>query len=298
MSQSDSQELLRICLFLSSQQPSNIYVHQKQRSKSPANVRSSYCISKYYQLPSLIIFLVQMLRTTEEDYLLSFSSSTLHIQSLAKFCGNSISCIFLELSSLAFSGQIHIILWGFPGGSEVKVSTWNAGDPGLIPGSGRSPGEGNGTPLQYSCLENPMEGGAWLAITVHGVAKSRTRLDCFTIYCSSFFKDFSPEHSCPLPSLARILQTAIKGNVLKCKSGVIPFFTHFGGGLVSKLCPSPATPWTIACQAPLSMGLPRQECWSGLPFPSSGDLPNPGIEPEPLALAGGFFTNELPGKPV
>ena len=45
----------------------------------------------------------------------------------------------------------------FPGGSEVKVSACNAGDPGLIPGSERSPGEGNGNPLQYSCLENPME---------------------------------------------------------------------------------------------------------------------------------------------
>ena len=61
---------------------------------------------------------------------------------------------------------------GFPGGSEVKASAWNEGDPGLIPGSGRSPGEGNGNPLQYSCLENPMEGGAWWA-TVHGVAKVR-----------------------------------------------------------------------------------------------------------------------------
>ena len=50
---------------------------------------------------------------------------------------------------------------GFPGGSEVKASDWNAGDPGSIPGWGRSPGEGNGNPLQYSCLENPMEGGAW-----------------------------------------------------------------------------------------------------------------------------------------
>ena len=50
---------------------------------------------------------------------------------------------------------------GFPGSSEVKVSAWNAGDLGSIPGLGRSPGEGNGNPLQYSCLENPMEGGAW-----------------------------------------------------------------------------------------------------------------------------------------
>ena len=68
---------------------------------------------------------------------------------------------------------------GFPGGSEVKASACNAGDLGSIPGSGRSPGEGNGNPLQYSCLENLMDGGAWWA-TVHGVAKSRTRLSDFT----------------------------------------------------------------------------------------------------------------------
>ena len=68
---------------------------------------------------------------------------------------------------------------GFPGGSEVKASAGNAGDPGSIPGSGRSPGEGNGNPLQYSCLENPMNGGAWWA-TVHGVTKSRPRLSDFT----------------------------------------------------------------------------------------------------------------------
>ena len=50
---------------------------------------------------------------------------------------------------------------GFPSGSEVKASASNAGNPRSIPGSGRSPGEGNGNPLQYSCLENPMDGGAW-----------------------------------------------------------------------------------------------------------------------------------------
>ena len=50
---------------------------------------------------------------------------------------------------------------GFSGGSEVKVSASNAGDPDSIPGSGRSPGEGNGNPLQYSCLENPMDGEAY-----------------------------------------------------------------------------------------------------------------------------------------
>ena len=53
-----------------------------------------------------------------------------------------------------------IFLLGFPGGSEVKASAHNAGDPDSIPGPGRSPGEANGYPLQYSCLENPMDGGA------------------------------------------------------------------------------------------------------------------------------------------
>ena len=67
----------------------------------------------------------------------------------------------------------------FPGGSEVKASASNVGDQGSIPGSGRSPGEGNGNPLQHSCLENPMDRGAWWA-TVHGVPKSRTRLSNFT----------------------------------------------------------------------------------------------------------------------
>ena len=60
----------------------------------------------------------------------------------------------------------------FPGGSEVKVSASTTGDLGSIPGSGRSPGEGNGNPLQYSCLENPMDGGAWWA-TVHGSQRVR-----------------------------------------------------------------------------------------------------------------------------
>ena len=59
------------------------------------------------------------------------------------------------------------------------MSACNVGDRGSIPGSGRSPGEGNGNPLQYSCLEKPMDRGAWYSI-VHGVAKSRTRLRDFT----------------------------------------------------------------------------------------------------------------------
>ena len=63
--------------------------------------------------------------------------------------------------------------WGFPGGSDGKESACNAGDLGSIPGSARSPGEGNGNPLQDSCLENSTDRGSW-SVTVHGVTKSRS----------------------------------------------------------------------------------------------------------------------------
>ena len=74
-------------------------------------------------------------------------------------------CTFLLLA-LSQSIKVKVRCWtGFPGGSARKESACNVGDLGLIPGSGRSPGEGNGYPLQYSCLENPMD---WWA-TVHGL---------------------------------------------------------------------------------------------------------------------------------
>ena len=78
---------------------------------------------------------------------------------------------------------------------------------------------------------------------------------------------------------------------------------HFGGdgGLVFKSCLALATPWTVAHQALLSMGFPRQEYWSGLPFPSPGDLPDLEIRPaSPVSpcIAGRFFTTEPPRKPT
>ena len=68
----------------------------------------------------------------------------------------------------SLEASILLLFRGFPGGSDGKESACNAGDPGLIPGLGRSPGEGNGNSLQYSSLENSMDRGAWWA-TVHGV---------------------------------------------------------------------------------------------------------------------------------
>ena len=76
---------------------------------------------------------------------------------------------------------------GFPGGSDGKASACNTGDPDSIPGLGRSPGEGNGKPLQYPCLENPMDRGPWQA-TVHGVTKSRTQLSDFPCSLAIYLK--------------------------------------------------------------------------------------------------------------
>ena len=77
--------------------------------------------------------------------------------------------MIMQLKGLTHTGL------GFPGGSDGKESAYNAEEPGSIPGWGRSPGERNGSPLQYSCLENPMDRGAWWA-TVYRVAESQTRL--------------------------------------------------------------------------------------------------------------------------
>ena len=90
--------------------------------------------------------------------------------------------VILVGSVLAYHFCLSLLL---PGGSHGKESACSAGDPGSIPGSGRSPGEGNGNPLQYPCLENPTDRGAWQA-TVHGVAKNWTRLSDFIFFLSFF----------------------------------------------------------------------------------------------------------------
>ena len=70
------------------------------------------------------------------------------------------------------------------------------------------------------------------------------------------------------------------------------------GSLVTKLCLTLATPWTVACQAPLSMGFSRQDYWSGLPFPSPDDLLDPGIKHRSPTLEADALTSEPPGKPL
>ena len=78
---------------------------------------------------------------------------------------------------------------GFPGDSDSKESACNGEDPGSIPGSGRSPGEGKGNPFQDSCLENSMDGGAWQA-TVHGVAKESDMTEQLSFTFTFFFLYF------------------------------------------------------------------------------------------------------------
>ena len=97
-------------------------------------------------------------------------------------------CCWLEHKAVQslHKTDLHSVFWGFPGGSESKESTCNAGELGLIPGSGRSPGEGNGKPLQCSCLENPMDRGAWKA-TVHGLAELDTTKHAYVVVSGRYY---------------------------------------------------------------------------------------------------------------
>ena len=184
---------------------------------------------------------------------------------------------------------------GFPGSSDGKESACNAGDLGLIPGLGRSPGGGHGNPLQYSCLENPMDRGAWQA-TDHEVPKSQTQLTKHTTewlstaqeyLCKGHLSKFWPWLGLPSvlnpPAASQFPPIWPKALLFGCTpwQGILVPVCVCGSHSVLS---DSVTPWTVAHQAPLSMGFSRQEYWSGLPFPSPGDLPYPGIEPSSPAL--------------
>ena len=177
---------------------------------------------------------------------------------------------------------------GFSAGSDSKESACSAGDTGSIPGLRRYPGEGNGNPLQYSCLGNPMDRGAWWA-TVHGVPKSWTQLSNWHTQgrgASNLLSDLLKTAKLSKRSSTDITLTAVfyvdfwfpwgftklwlacaqEDTTLSCFSHVRVF----------------AIPWNVAHQAPLSMGFSRGEYCSGLPFPSPGDFSDPEIKAESL----------------
>ena len=149
--------------------------------------RSKCLLSLWLQSPSVVI--LEPKKTKRTEYMRKFiiASSQQAIQIVGSI-GHSMlltehwknSRMTLNLTEWCCL-KIHrpSFYLGFPGGSEVKASACNTGDLGSIPGSGRSPGEGYSNPLQYSCLVNPMDGGAWWA-TVHGVTKSQTWLSDFS----------------------------------------------------------------------------------------------------------------------
>ena len=158
-------------------------------------------------------------------------------------------------------------------------------DGNSVLGLGRCPGGGHGKPLRYSCLGNPMDRGAWQA-GVYGVAKSRTRLKrlssssmhCFIVKNNSNFLKARQSNTCHVCSIFPAARTCLGYNVLnplvsqpmnfRICSCMLSHFSHV---------PLFVTLWTLACQAPLSMGFSRQEYWSGLPCPPPGHLPNPRI---------------------
>ena len=105
-----------------------------------------------------------------------FSCFPFHLWSLFSGCLGSSCCLLLWIEKHGRDiWELPIKRSGFPGGLDGKESACNVGDPGLIPRVGRFPGEGNGNPFQYSCLENPTDRGDW-QVTVRGVAKSQTQL--------------------------------------------------------------------------------------------------------------------------
>ena len=165
---------------------------------------------------------------------------------------------------------------GLPGGSDGKAFACNSGDLGSIPGLGRSPGEGNGNPLQYPCLENPIDREAWEAI-VHRVAKSQMWLSDFTFF---FFLN-----TYVYPALYAFFF------FLKC---FILYWTRKKSVSRSVMSDSLGLLGLTAHQVPLSMEFSRQEYRSGLQFPSPGDLPNPGIKPGSPTLQADSLPSESP----
>ena len=117
--------------------------------------------------PKYWSFSFSISHSNEHSGLISFRMDLPHHLMVNRWGNSENSDFILGGSKITADGDCsheikrRLLLGSFPGGSVVKASAWNTGDLGLIPGSGRSPGEGNGNPLQYSCLENPMEGGAW-----------------------------------------------------------------------------------------------------------------------------------------
>ena len=205
-------------------------------------------------------------------YLWDYPSKNTGVVSMPSYGGSSwprdrtrLSCIIGRFFTTRHLGSPSPVFLGFSCGSAGKEFFCSAGDLGLIPGSGRSPGEGKGYPLQYSGLENSM------GCIGHGVSNSWTQLSNFHTSCTHLG---SPNVLQRFYNFLKSYASVFLG--LLCFECVL---SHFSPVWLF------VTPWTVAHQAPLSMGFSRQEYWSGLQFSSPGDLPDPGIKPTSLYIS-------------
>ena len=190
---------------------------------------------------------------------------------------------------------------GFPGGSiwvglcgsVIKNLTANAGDVGSIPGSGRSPGEGNGNPLQCSCLENPMDRGAWCD-TVRGVTKSRKRPSrCACERWASIEGGQAGLWAEDCEKIRHVQKMKRTGERLwrNSRLAIQKQLACMHACAVASVVSDSATPRTVAHQTPLFMGFSREEYSSVLPFPSPGKSAQPRDRTQVPCTAGSFFTN-------
>jgi len=236
--------------------------------------------------------------------------------------------VFRPLGSILFYGKCwkcDITLQGrlisslaFPGGSVVKSPPANAGDAGLIPGSGRSPREGNGNPLQYSCLGNPIDRGAWWA-TVHGVAKNGHNLGTnqqqqqLALWISPCpWWQTARSDGLREPGLEPWLATSrlwdLEGLLNPCVPQ-FPYLTAYLTGPLRRIDEPMCTKRSSQCQLTLCIWAALGHCcsaWASLgivhslscPMACGILVPWSGIKPECPTFEVGFLTTGLLGKPL
>ena len=191
----------------------------------------------------------------------------------------------------------------FLGGSDGKASACNAGDPGSIPGSGRSPPRRKWHPTP---VLSPGKSHGWRSLVGYSPCGHKesdmTEQLHFHIICSQNFniwpqRKFNSTLNFPTTNETVTWFTINEQwRFVKWMNKWLKIQKVYSS-LVATSCSTLATPRTTAHQAPLSMGFPRQEYWSGLPFPSPGELPDPGTKPRSPELQADSLLTELQGKP-
>ena len=148
--------------------------------------------------------------------------------------------------------------WGFPGGSDGEESTCNAGDLGLIPGSGRSFGKRIGYPLQYSCLESSMDRGTWRATESYSPERG-TESDTTERLTTQAHRSLKMEWV----HFSWLLGQGFRAGTVHTHTFLISPSGFQCQSVSHSVMSNSVTPWTVACKDPLSMRFAKQEYWSG-----------------------------------